>query len=215
MAQDLRRSQNNVPQTTQSGPVSRRRSSFDPLFLTSPEEFFRMNPFQLMRHFSDEMDRVWGGYSGGRERQGDETSWRPVVDVRERDGRLQIRADLPGVNENDVKVAIENDRLIIQGERKREEEHDEEGWHRMERSYGNFYRAIPLPDGAETDKATANFNNGVLEIAVPVAKAQQQQVRQIPISAGGQAARTQPAASQTGQQPNQSPPETVKRAGGS
>jgi HSP20 family protein len=146
-----------------------------------------MSPFQLMRHFSDEMDRMWSG-------RGDESSmWRPMVDVQEKNGKLQVHVDLPGVKEADVKVAVENDVLTIRGERKREEERNEEGWHRSERTYGSFYRAIPLPEGAKADKANARFNNGVLEISMPVTQAQPQ-VRQIPVSNGGQ---TQTAAEKT------------------
>ena len=137
-----------------------------------------MSPFQLMRHFTEEMDRMWSGYGHGRERQDE---WRPVVDVREHNGQLQVKADLPGVEEKDVKVAIENEMLVIQGERKREEEREDEGWYRSERSYGSFYRAIPLPQGTEADKANARFNNGVLEVTIPIPKSQQQ-TRQIPIS---------------------------------
>jgi HSP20 family protein len=200
MAQDLRRSQSNVPQTSQSGPPARKQGYS--LFSQDPDEFFRMNPFQLMRRFSDEMDRMWSGL--GRERRGDELSWRPVVDVRENNGQLQVHAELPGVNEKDVKVSVENDMLIMQGERKHEEEREEQGWYRSERTYGSFYRAIPLPEGAEADKANARFQNGMLEITIPVPKSQQN-VRQIPISTTGQPA-------QSGQQPAQ---EKTSKASGS
>jgi HSP20 family protein len=154
----------------------------------------------MMRHFSDEMDRMWGDYGRGRE---ESPGWRPSVDVREQNGQLQVRADLPGVKQSDIKVAIENDALVIQGERKREEERHEEGWYRAERSYGSFYRAIPLPEGVEADKANARFENGVLEISIPLPKGQQQQqTRQIPISGAGQ-------------QTLQPSSEKVSRAGGS
>lgn len=177
MAQEVRRGSQSG-----AGALAHRRSASDlPL---SPEDFFRMSPFQLMRHFSDEMDRMWsGGYGRNREQR---EEWRPVVDVREHNGQLQVKADLPGIEEKDVKVNVENDMLVIQGERKREEEREDEGWYRAERSYGSFYRAIPLPQGAEADKANARFNNGVLEVTIPIPKSQQQQTRQIPISAGSQ-----------------------------
>lgn len=159
-----------------------------------------MNPFQLMRNFSDEMDRMWSSFGRGRERPGEElTAWRPVVDVREHNGQLVIHADLPGVNEKDVKVAVENDMLVIQGERRREEEREDEGWYRAERSYGSFYRAIPLPEGAEADKANARFNNGVLEISLPLAKTQQH-VRQIPISTSTQTSTQEKARGTSGSQ---------------
>ena len=173
MAQDVRKSQTNIPQTSHSGAPARRLGAADSPFSLNADDMFRMSPFQLMRHFSDEMDRLWSGYGVGRERRGDEMgSWRPTVDVREHEGQLQVNAELPGVHEKDVKVAIENDTLVIQGERKREEEREEEGWYRAERSYGSFYRAIPLPEGAEADKANARFTNGVLEISIPIPKSQ-------------------------------------------
>jgi HSP20 family protein len=167
-----------------------------------------------MRHFSDEMDRMWsrGGY--GREGSGDQSGWRPMVDVSEKNGQLQVHADLPGVNDNDVKVSVENDMLIIRGERKREEEREEEGWHRAERSYGSFYRAIPLPEGAEIEKANARFNNGVLEITMPM-KQPQQQVKQIPVTNGQ--GSTQQNTSTTGPQQSsqQSSPQTSQQQPGS
>jgi HSP20 family protein len=210
MAQEPKRSQTNVPQTTATSPgtLAQRRGESYSMLPNSPEEFFRMNPFQLMRHFSDEMDRMWTGYGMGRERRGDDnSSWRPAIDIREHDGQLQVHAELPGVNEKDVKVAIDNDTLIIQGERKREEEKEERGWYRSERSYGSFYRAIPLPQGAEADKANASFNNGVLEITMPVPKGQQK-VREIPIS-------NVASSTQSAQQNTQSTQEKSSRAGGS
>ena len=206
MAQDVRRSQTQSEQPgAQSGSIARRRNTFEPFF-PNAEDVFRMSPFQLMRHFSDEMDRLWStSHSGSREGRTDNLSnWRPVVDVREKDGQLQVRADLPGVNEKDVKVAIENDALVIQGERKREEDREEGGYYRAERSYGSFYRAIPLPQGAEAEKANASFHNGVLEITLPVPQ-NQRSVRQIPISTTGQ------PVSQGGQQGQ----ERISRAGGS
>jgi HSP20 family protein len=206
MAQDLRRSQTQSDQSgAQSGTLARRRHTFEPFF-PNADDMFRMSPFQLMRHFSDEMDRMWHGvYPAGAERRGEElATWRPVVDINERDGQLQVRADLPGVNEKDVRISTENETLIIQGERKREEEREEGGWYRAERSYGSFYRAIPLPQGAEVDKANANFRNGVLEITIPVPKSQPN-VRQIPISTSAQSSPTTTQANQ----------EKVSRAGGS
>ena len=111
-----------------------------------------------------------------------------------------------GISDKDVKVSIESDTLIIQGERKREEEREEQGWYRSERSYGSFYRAIPLPEGAEADKANARFNNGVLEITMPIPKGQQN-VQQIPIASGSQTTQS----NQSGQQ---STTEKTSRAGG-
>src|SRR5690349_381273 len=111
MAQDLRRSQTSVQPSSSATPSHRRGMSDS--FFSNPEDFFRMNPFQLMRHFSEEMDRMWTGSGRSGEGYSAESSlWRPRVDVCERNGQLQVRADLPGVNENDVTVQIENDTLI-------------------------------------------------------------------------------------------------------
>jgi HSP20 family protein len=99
------------------------------------------------------------------------------VEVRERNGNLEVTAELPGMNKEDVKVEYADDGIVIQGEKRRETESDEGGMHRSERMYGRFYRHIPLPDGADADKAKAEFKNGVLQVQIPVS----QQNRQIPI----------------------------------
>ncbi len=91
----------------------------------------------------------------------------PEVDVFERNGKLIVCADLPGLTKDDLKVDITENALIIEGERKYEhEEQREEGFYRAERSYGQFHREIPLPEGVKADTATANFKNGVLEITM-------------------------------------------------
>ena len=116
---------------------------------------------------------------GWRSRRGEAEQWAPAVEVRERDGKLEVVAELPGVNESDVKVEINNEGLAIQGERKREHEEKREGYYHSERSYGHFYRLIPLPEGANTDQAQAEFRNGELRVSIPVPA---QKTRQIPIS---------------------------------
>jgi HSP20 family protein len=81
-----------------------------------------------------------------------------------------VRADLPGLTKEDVKVELTENLLMISGERKEEKEEKREGFYRSERSYGSFYREVPLPEGAMTEKAAATFRNGVLEITIPAAK---------------------------------------------
>jgi HSP20 family protein len=158
-----------------------RRGPYSSLFSLSPAEFFTMNPFSLMRRFSGEMDRMFQGPGGQR---GEEMAlWSPAVEVIERDGKLEVVAELPGIKESDVKVEVTDEGLAIHGERQREHEEKGEGFYRSERSYGQFYRLIPLPEGANLDQAHAEFRNGELHISVPVA-ARQRQVRQIPIDAG-------------------------------
>jgi HSP20 family protein len=107
--------------------------------------------------------------------------WTPEIELFERGGQLVVRADLPGLNRGDVKVDITDDSLIIQGERRQESERDEEGYYRSERSYGSFYRSIPLPEGINEEEVNASFRDGVLEITMPVPK---QRGRRIEIGEG-------------------------------
>jgi len=151
------------------------------LFRRDPQELFSMSPFTLMRRLTEDMDRMFSGLTGtsGREMG----VWAPPVEIRETDGNLVIAAELPGMNKDDVRVEITNDAVIIQGERKQEREEEQGGIHRSERFYGSFYREIPLPEGVKADQAKAQFNNGVLEVTVPIPESQRR-TRQIPIEAG-------------------------------
>jgi HSP20 family protein len=155
-------------------------------------------PFSLMRRISDEMDRVFESFGMGRnflpEEMGQGRSrgalqstaslWSPHLEVFERNGKLVIEADLPGVKRDDVNVQIEQDAVIIQGQRQQQSENnDQRGYYHSERSYGSFYRMIPLPEGVDTEQATAIFRDGVLEIEVPMPR-QQQRSRQLEVRDG-------------------------------
>jgi HSP20 family protein len=87
--------------------------------------------------------------------------------VFQRGNELVIRADLPGLNKDAIKVDLKDDGIVVQGERHREHQETREGLYRSERSYGSFYRWVPLPDGAMTDQARAHFKDGVLEVIMP------------------------------------------------
>jgi HSP20 family protein len=100
----------------------------------------------------------------------DKVEWVPRIEVLQNNGQLMVRADLPGLTKDDVNVELMDDMLTISGERKEEKEEKREGFYRSERSYGSFYREIPLPEGAKTEEAAATFRNGVLEITMPVPK---------------------------------------------
>jgi HSP20 family protein len=163
-------------------------ASFDPI---------RNNPFSFMRRMTEEMDRLFQdvnlgmegreggqgmglhGYQGRGGREGI-TSWSPAIEVAQNEGKLIVQCELPGVDAKDCKVEITNDALILQGERRSEREENERGVHRSERQYGSFYRAIPLPDGADTEHATARCQNGLLEVTIPVPQ-QREERRSIPI----------------------------------
>jgi HSP20 family protein len=152
------------------------------------------SPFTFMRRFSEEMDRLFEDFGFGRgwlaprfEHGLDQlgtlagTAWAPQVEVLERDNELIIRADLPGMTKDDVKVEIADNAIAIRGERKSEREENEEGYYRSERSYGSFYRRIPLPSGARAEEADADFRNGVLEIIMPTSQSAEQKPRQIEV----------------------------------
>lgn len=178
-AQNEQKSLANRPNEQQGQSIQRRRSYF-PEFGIAPQEFFSSNPFSLMRRMTEEMDRAFQEFGMNR---GDwnRTGWSPSVEVFERDGKYNVYAELPGLSPNDVKVEVADNALVIQGERK--VEHEDKEQHRTERQYGSFYRSIPLPEGADVEHANAKFQNGLLEISVPVPQ-QSQQRRSIPIEGG-------------------------------
>jgi HSP20 family protein len=144
-------------------------------------DLFSFSPFSMMRRLSEEMDRAFASSLGMSRGFGESGMWSPAVDVRERDGNLEIHAELPGLNKDDVKVECTDEGIVIQGERKREQASEEGGWRRTERAYGQFYRMIPLPEGAQAEQAKAEFKDGVLQVRVPISE-QHRKSRQIPIN---------------------------------
>ncbi len=143
-------------------------------------DILNFSPFAMMRRLSEEMDRAFARSFGLFGEAGESEVWSPAVDVRERNGQLEIVAELPGMKKDEIKVECTEEGVIIQGERRREHEETEGGYRRSERSYGRFYRMIPLPEGAETDKAKADFKDGLLQVRIPVPESKRQS-RQIPI----------------------------------
>lgn len=135
----------------------------------------------LMHRISEEMDRAFANTFGSIQR-GSFGAWSPAIEVHEQDGSVEITAELPGLQKDAIKLECSNDGLIIQGERKQEHEETRGGYRRSERSYGHFYRLIPLPEGALADQAKAEFKDGLLKVHVPVPQQQQRQSRQIPIN---------------------------------
>jgi HSP20 family protein len=126
-----------------------------------------------MQRMADEMDRLFDDFGFGRRwlrpswRETGAELWAPEVEVFQKNHELTIRADLPGLKREDVTVDITDNDVTIQGERKHEKEEEREGYYWSERGYGSFCRVIPLPEGAISEQAKANFKDGVLEITMP------------------------------------------------
>jgi HSP20 family protein len=148
-----------------------------------PHDFFRANPFSLFRRMAEDMDRMFQDLSWERE-AGNSGGWSPAVEVTQRDGKFNVNVELAGLEPKDVKVEVDNDALVIQGERKSESEDKTGGVQRTERQYGYFYRSIPLPEGANVEQAQAKFHNGVLEVTIPASE-QQSSRKSIPVQAEG------------------------------
>ncbi len=164
---------------TQSSQQGLARRNMGDLLGLAPSEFFRMNPFSLLGRMTEEMDRVFGEFGVNRGNTG-QAIWAPPIEVSENDGKYTVRAELPGMKPEEVKVEVQDGALVIEGERKFEKQEDRGGVYRSERRYGRFFRTIPLPEGANPEQANAKFENGVLEVTLPVEQ-QKENRRQIPV----------------------------------
>ncbi len=148
------------------------------------------SPFGLMRRFMDDLDRMFSGFGSSNFLLGDPWSgtsaftgvWQPQIETFRRDDQLVIRADLPGLDKENINVEYEDNAVIISGERQDEYNEERDDFYRSERSYGRFYRLIPVPDGVDVDKARARFQDGVLEITMPAPKEPERQTKRINIS---------------------------------
>jgi HSP20 family protein len=135
----------------------------------------KWDPF---RDFLSLHDRLNRAYVGG----GDAVrAWTPAVDIFERGDDLVIRAELPGVDKDDIEVRVEDGTLVLGGQRKRESEIKEEESYRLERSYGSFVRRFELPDRVNAGAIDASYKDGVLEIVLP--KAEDAKPRKIKVQA--------------------------------
>jgi HSP20 family protein len=139
-----------------------------------PQSAGATTPFRMLERFADEVTRVFEDFGVGRNwlsapAGNDLMTWVPRVDVTQHKDEILIRADVPGLEKDDVKVSVTDDAVLIRGERHRAQDEERDGVYRSERTYGSFYRAIALPPGAATDQVKASFKNGVLEIRMPAA----------------------------------------------
>ncbi|HEY7455163.1 MAG TPA: Hsp20/alpha crystallin family protein [Thermoleophilaceae bacterium] len=127
--------------------------------------------------FTREIDRVFDAFFGQTDQA---RRWVPPMDLVEAEDHFVLKADLPGLAEEDVNIEVQDGTLTISGQRKAEHEEREKGWYRIERSFGSFNRSLTLPDGVDADRIEASFSHGVLELRIP--KPEERKPRRIEIS---------------------------------
>jgi HSP20 family protein len=130
------------------------------------------DPLANLRMFEDAFSRLLSEPSSNR-------PWTPAVDIYETENELVLKADLPEVNQKEIDVRVENQTLTISGSRNFEKSEDKKGYHRIERSYGNFLRSFAIPNTFDTENIKAEFHNGVLSLAL--AKKEAAKPRQVKI----------------------------------
>jgi len=154
------------------------------------------SPFTLMRRMAEDMDRIFGQFGFGPSlgfgplgspalgqgrglTSGGLRAWAPQLETFRRGDKLVVRADLPGLRKEDVNVEIDGGMLTISGRRSEEEVDERDDFYRSERSYGEFYRALPLPENVSGEACEASFKDGVLEVTLPLPKQQERKARRI------------------------------------
>ena len=178
------------------GMTRGRSSSIAPVYGSS----LATSPFGLMRRMAEDMDRILEdfGFAGpgfamapllspelergrGAAMPGRSSAWTPSLETFRRGDDLVVRADLPGLRKEDVQVEIDDGVLTISGERTEEHVENRDDYYRSERSYGRFHRALALPEGVTGDACQATFDNGVLEVTLPMPKQAKSEARRIAI----------------------------------
>ncbi len=145
----------------------------------------RWEPLREFASIQNEMNRLFGTVFDAPVAGGGGTTlrrWMPAMDLVETDDTFVLRADLPGLAEDDVSIEVEDNVLTVSGERKSEHETTKEGYHRVERAFGAFSRSLTLPEGVDAEAVAASFDRGVLEIRIP--KPEQRKPRKISIGVG-------------------------------
>jgi HSP20 family protein len=150
----------------------------------------RWEPVRELNTIQSEMNRLFNTFFDAPAANGPSLGrrWIPAMDLVEEGDDYVLRADLPGLNEKDVNIELEDNVLTISGQRKSEKEERKEGYYRVERASGSFSRSLTLPEGVDPERVRASFDRGVLEVRIP--KPEQRKPRKVTISAGGGAEQT-------------------------
>src|SRR3954469_6629038 len=144
----------------------------------------RWEPLRELSTLQNEMNRLFNTAFDAPAAGNGQTlrRWMPAMDLVETEDHFVLRADLPGLSEEDGAIEIDERVLTVSGERKAEHETTKEGYHRVERAFGKFSRALTLPDGVDAEAVTARFDKGVLEISIP--KPEEKKPRKVSIGVG-------------------------------
>ena len=141
------------------------------------------NPYQESTNWHHDMDDLFRRFFPAENDETESTNtWLPAMEAFEKNGEYVIRADVPGMNPTEIEVSVLNDALTLRGERKREKEAKEKEYHYSETSYGRFERTLALPKGVDPEKIKARFENGVLEVSMPLP--QPPTGKKVPIESG-------------------------------
>ena len=131
--------------------------------------------------FSQEVNRLFNTLFEAGESAGQR--WVPSMDLTEAEDHFVLKADLPGLGEEDVNIEVQDNSLTVSGERREEQEQRERGWYRVERQFGRFSRSLTLPEGVDAEGIAAEFDRGVLTVRIP--KPEQRKPRRVEIKASG------------------------------
>jgi len=146
----------------------------------------RWDPFREFNTLQDRMNRLFRDSYGneGHDEALTTSSFAPAVDVYEDEHNVSLKIEIPGIDEKDIDVRVENNTLTVHGERKFEKEEKEENFRRVERSYGSFTRSFTLPNTVDVEHVSANYDKGVLKITLP--KKAEAKPKQIKVQVGGE-----------------------------
>ena len=152
----------------------------------------RWDPFRELSTIQDRMNRLFQDtYSPTREEGLSAAAFAPPADVYEDENHVTLKLEVPGIDEKDLDIRVENNNLIIKGERKFEKEEKEENFRRVERQYGTFVRSFTLPTTVDMDNINANYDKGVLTISMP--KRAEAKPKQIQVGTGKKAIEGRPS----------------------
>jgi len=153
-----------------------------PVKTETARPFFR-TPLGFFDNMLSEVENLWQKplFRPLARRFDENLTWVPTFDVYEQDGKLMVKADLPGLKKEDIRITLEDGALVLQGERKEEKKVEKEDYYLAESNYGSFYRRLPLTFAADFNQITAAFTDGVLEIQIPMPVKEQPKPQEIPV----------------------------------